>query len=360
MKLLCTLLGVFTSAFLSCVEAQDATSDYFGFHYELIQPNTFTPLAVNVTLDPDGLHYRSIAEAFGSNNEIGLKADSGQAQSDTIWIKDGATWLQIYYNSKEVEAFGMTKGWRAVGFGNFDMAEYIIPPNTGFFIQSRKNFEWYIAYTGYVKQAPTYHEVSRGFNILNSGYPTAISLNDSKINLSKSFKKGDSMSGDIVWLYRGFENDSPVYDQYYYTEGNFFFSEGWKKVGEGDVDAGEHTILNTLIIETKGDGGTVVVYPPAGFPNYNNTQPTAPPKPNVYTFLALDELGDPHFNVVWEADSPNIDYTTEIWGEFRKEWWPLNTMWGESRQLLSNRAGILGLQRGIGKVKAAWQKPQID
>ena len=356
MKLLVTSLGVLALALFSCAKAQDATSSFFGFHYELIQPNTFTPLAVNVTPATDGLHYRSIAETFGNNNEIGLKADT-QAQSDTVWVKDGSNWLQIYYNDKEIEAFGITKGWRAVGFGNIDMAGYIIPLNAGFFIQSKKDFEWYIAYVGYVKQQPMYHEVAKGFNVLNSGYPTGISLNDSKISLSEGFKKGDAMTGDIIWLYRNGDSEGvdPSYEQYYYSEGDFFFSEGWKKVGNGDIDAGEDIILNTLIIQTRGDGGTVVVYPPAGFPNYDNTRPLAPFKPNVYPFLHLGGLGDPYFNVFWYADAPNIDYTTEIWGEFNKEWWSLNTLWGEQGDVLSNWAAILGLQRGIGRVKATWR-----
>ena len=353
MKLLATSLGVLALALFSCAKAQDAISSFFGFHYELIQPNTFTPLAVNVTPATDGLHYRSIAETFGNNNEIGLKADT-QQQSDILWIKDGSNWLQIYYNNKEIEAFGITKGWRAIGFGNIDMAGYIIPENTGFFIQSKKDFEWYIAYVGYVKQQPMYHEVANGFNVLNSGYPTGISLNDSKINLSEGFKKGDAISGDIIWLYRGLKNNLPVYDRYYYSEGDLFFSKGWKKVSNGDMDAGEDIILNTLIIETKGDGGTVVVYPLAGFPNYNNTRPAAPPNPNVYNFMSIDR-GEPYFNVFWYADAPNIDYTTEIWDEFNKEWWSLNTLWGEQGDILSNWAAILSLQRGIGRVRATWR-----
>ena len=355
MKLLATSLGVLAITLSSLAKAQDAISDFFGFHYELIQPNTFTPIAVNVTQNREGLHSRSINDTFGTNNEVGLKTEAGLNKSDVIWVKDGSDWLQIYYNNVENEVFGITKGWKAIGLGNQDMGAYFIPLNSGLFIQSRKDFEWYIAWTGYIKQQPMYHEVIKGFNVLNSGYPTQISLNDSKINLSKGFKKGDALSGDIIWIYRGLQNNLPVYDRYYYSEGDFFFTEGWKKVGNGDMDAGEDTILNTLIIETRGDGGTVVVYPPVGFPDYNNTSPLAPIKAEVYTLLTLDEFGDPFFNVLWEARAREIDYTTQIWDEFSKEWWNLNTLWGEKGEVLSNWAAILGLQRGVGRVKATWQ-----
>ena len=377
MKLLCTLLGVLTSAFLSCVEAQDATSSYFGFHYEFVKPNSFTPLAVNVTQNAHGIHSRSIEETFGSNNEIGLKAESGLWESDTIWVKDGLEWLQIYYNNKDLEPFGMTKGWRARGRANTDMGDYIIPPNTGFFIQSKKDFEWYVAYGGYVRQQPMVYEVTNGFNILNRGYPTPIRLNESRIERSEGFKKGDSVSGDIIWLYRSYRDESAYYERYYYTEGNFFFTEGWKKIGGGDGDAGEDTITNAFIIQTKGDGGRIVLHPPVGFVK-KQTQPLnniAPPKPNVYTFISVDDFGDPYFNIAWQADNSNINYTTEIWDynvnfliDPFGEWWTLNIMTGfDAGQVLSNGAYILGFynpRSGIGRVVATWatplKKPQID
>jgi hypothetical protein len=359
MKLLCTLLGVFTSLFLSCVEAQDTTSSFAGFHYELIQPNTFTPLAVNVTQNPDGLHFRSIEETFGSNNEIGLKAESNQGDSDVIWVKDGLNWLQIYYNNRNLEAFGMTKGWRALGLANTNMGGYIIPLNTGFFIQSKKDFEWYIAYAGYVRQNPMVYQISKGFNVLNRGYPTRIRLNESRIELSEGFKKGDSGSGDIIWLYRKPDHREPWYDRYYYTEGNLFLTEGWKKVGDGDTDVGEHTITNTLIIQTKGVGGRIVMYPPIGFQK-KKTQPILnqvdPPKPDVLTYITLDEWGNPYFNIAWQAHNSNVNYTTEIWDDFNREWWSLNTLMGDAGQVLSSWASIMPLQRGVARVTATWNK----
>tara|TARA_R110002012_G_scaffold95147_2_gene230061 strand:- start:140 stop:1228 length:1089 start_codon:yes stop_codon:yes gene_type:complete len=356
MKLLVALLGVFTSAFLSCVEAQNTTSDYFGFHYELIEPNTFTPIAVNVTQATDGLHYRSISEAFGNNNEVGLKAGSDQTESDTIWIKDGSNWLQIYYNSRDIEVFGITKGWRAVGFGNMDMGGYIIPLNAGFFIQSRKHFEWYVAFTGYVRQEPMDYHVQHGFNFLNRGYPARVSLNDSKIQLSKGFKKGDAMTGDIVWLYRDGDSEGidPYYDQYYYSEGNIFMNEGWKKLGRDVSDAGEEFIPNTLIIQTRGVGGEIVLHPPTDFRVKKITALNMPPKPYVYTLLSLDKFGDPYFNVIWQSNSSEINYTTEVWDEHNKEWWQLDSQTAEAGAVLSNWASILGLRYGLGRVVAGW------
>ena len=280
-------------------------------------------------------------------------------QSDTIWVKDGANWLQIYYNTQEIEAFGVTEGWRAIGFGNTDMGDYIIPPNTGFFIQSKKIHEWYVAYGGYVREQPMVYQVTNGFNILNRGYPTPIRLNESRIERSEGFKKGDSGSGDIIWLYRSNWNESPYYEQYYYTEGDFFFTEGWKKIGEGDVDAGGDTITNAFLIQTRGEGGRIVLHPPVGFVK-KQTQPViknAPPKPNVYTFISLDNFGDPYFNIAWQADNSNIHYTTEIW---EGHWWSLNTLTGDTGQLLSNWAYILGFNNprsGIGRVVATWATP---
>ena len=363
MKLLATSLGVLAIALFSFAKAEDtiSTSAFFGFHYEFVKPNSFTPLAVNVTQTPDGFHYRSIAETFGTNNEIGLKSQSDQTQADTIWVKDGANWLQIYYNDQEIEAFGITKGWRAIGFGNIDMGGYIIPVNTGFFVQSRKNFEWYMADGGYVRKQPMVYEVTTGFNILNRGYPTPIRLDESGIERAEGFKKGDPVSGDIIWLYRSNWNESPYYERYYYTEANFFFTEGWKKIGHGIDDAGADTITNAFLIETRGEGGRIVLYPPAGFAN-KITQPVnniAPPKPDIYTFISTNEVGDPYFNVAWESKSSNINYTTQVWDDFGKVWWSLNTLTGGSGEILSNWASILSFsypRSGLGKVTAWWNE----
>jgi len=365
MKLLVALLGVFTSAFLSCVEAQNTTSDFFGFHYEFVKPNSFTPLAVNVTQTPDGLHHHSIQETFGANNEIGLMAQSGfpVGEFDVIWVKDGSTWLQIYYNNYD-DLFGLSIGWKAIGLGNTDMGDYIIPQNTGFFIQSKKDFEWYTAHGGYVRQESMVYEVTNGFNILNRGYPTPIRLNESGIERSEGFKKGDSSSGDIIWLYRSNWQQDGYYEQYYYTEGNFFLTEGWKKIGEGNVDAGGDTITNTFIIQTKGQGGTVILHPPKGLVK-KQTQPIndiAVPKPNIYTYF-LEDWGEPYFNIAWEADNSNINYAVDIWDVNVNggEWWTVfNAMRGDTGDVLSTWAYILGFtnpRSGIGRVVATWVTP---
>ena len=357
MKLLVTLLGVFTSAFLSCVEAQNATSDYFGFHYELIEPNSFTPVAINVTENADGTNNRSISDIFGEKNEINLKVSATPNQSDVIWVKeDSGIWLQIYYNATNIEAFGITEGWRYIGGGNHDIGDYIIPQNKAFFIQSKKDFEWYMAFGGYVRQEPMTYWVQHGFNFLNRGYPARISLNDSKIHLSKGFKKGDAMTGDIVWLYRDGDSEGvdPYYEQYYYSEGNIFMTEGWKKLGGDISDAGEEFIPNTLIIQTRGAGGKVVLHPPPGFPYPKKTTPSIPPKPQVYTYLSLDEFGDPYFNVIWQSNDSQINYTTEIWDDYNKGWWQLDSRTVEAGVILDQWASILGLRYGLGRVVAGW------
>ena len=342
-------LILFLLLFLSTASSGEPRSDYFGFHTQVIKANSFTPLSLNVTRHRGGIHTQNINESFGLTNEIGLKSSDFGKDADIIWVQDGDDWLQIFYSEDSPPFF--TQGWRAIGYGNIDMGPYPIPLNSGLFIQSKKEDDWLIGFSGYVRQDAMFYNVRTGFNILNRGYPLPIPLNQSGIEQSFGFKKGDQKTGDLIWARR----EDGIYDQYYYTEGLEFppLNEGWKKIGEGDRDVGWEEIPNTLIIETRNHiGGQIILYPPAGLERQKTlTELGDPPRPYIFPRIAIDHDG-PYFVVAWLAHNFNVLYTTQVFDG--GHWFDIDSQRGIQNEILSNWASILPLGRGIGRIISEW------
>ena len=92
---------------------------------------------------------------------MGLKSgDPDLREPDIVWLPHWGEWLEIYYN----------EGWKGVGFGDQDMGKQAPALNRGFFIQSRREADWYLIFSGYVKQDAMVYEIENGLNVLNRGY----------------------------------------------------------------------------------------------------------------------------------------------------------------------------------------------
>ena len=329
------ILGLLASSFIAAAPAQETVTPLFGFHTELVEANTATPISVNVTRTRDGIHSQTIAQTFGPYNESGLQEGSAEdREADIVWGKEGNRWLQFYFNN----------GWKAVGYRNADMSGYAIPHDRGFFIESRADNDWLIAFGGYVRQDPMVYYVTQGFNILNRGFPIPIPLHHSGIERSHGFGPDD-----IVWLY----DEGGVYNRYYY-EG------GWKKSGSSG-DYGEVVIPSTLVIQTMGKGGRVVLFPPQGLQKSktlpNKTLVPPPPMPQVGMAFTQNERGTELFQISWNAWGPKVLYRTEV---FEENWFEISAKSGHPQQTLFDEAimvtaaGRIRLRWGIARVRAEW------
>jgi hypothetical protein len=187
-------------------------------------------------------------------------------------------------------------------------------------------------------------------NILNKGFPTNIKLNESGIEQSEGFEHGDQNTGDIIWLYR----TSGMYDRYYYTDGQSFppLTPGWKQVGNGNEDVGHHIISSSFIVETKGGGGEIILYPPAGFVRPKRaTDPLAPPRANLYWSILKDDQDRNNFVMWWGSTGGNIIYTTEVFNG--SSWIYLSEQRNLPGHPLSNYA-TLGMGWGVARVVSEW------
>ena len=350
MKALVLTIGLLTLVLQSFLGAQSSTSAPIGFHSELVKADSFSPIGVNVTNNANAFHHRNVEDMFGPNNETGLKAGK-PGDADIVWFPDFERgYVKIYYNDILQTFPPITIGWRGIGFGNADMSQVTPPSNRGFFIQSRRDYDWYIAFGGFIKQTEMFYDVEPGMNILNKGFPTNIKLNESGIEQSEGFEHGDQNTGDIIWLYR----TSGMYDRYYYTDGQSFppLTPGWKQVGNGNEDVGHHIISSSFIVETKGGGGEIILYPPAGFVRPKRaTDPLAPPRANLYWSILKDDQDRNNFVMWWGSTGGNIIYTTEV---FNGSSWIFIS---EQRNLpghpLSNYA-TLGMGWGVARVVSEW------
>ena len=64
------ILGFLVLSFIASTSAQETVSPLFGFHTELVEANTATPISVNVTRTQDGIHSQTIGQTFGQYNAV--------------------------------------------------------------------------------------------------------------------------------------------------------------------------------------------------------------------------------------------------------------------------------------------------
>lgn len=355
-KLLTQIL-IFLLVFLPSASAQQSTSTYFGFHSERIRAKQTSPVSINVTQDPDGVHFQTIEEMFGPENQVGLKSgDPDLLEPDIVWVAQrGFPWLEIYYN----------EGWKAIGFGDRDMGKEAPALNRGFFIESRREVDWYIIFDGYVKRDAMIYEIDNGLNVLNRGYPLSFTLNDSGIAWSSGFTWGDELTGDLIWLYN---RDTEA--EHYYFSGS---TKRWHKVGSGDEDFGNESISATFAIMARGEGGEIIINTPAVLRRSKTisegTSPVnPPPAPYIYTLLLNNNLGDPYFFALWHSYNFRVRYNTEVINPNSNSWITVDSqigsVWWENPlakdaipQRLWTFASVRRARLGVGRVVAQWDSP---
>jgi len=351
---LCTLLGLIGLAVSNISYSQQSVSTPVGFHTEIIKGNSFSLLGTNVSNHPAGDLARSISQAFGPNNEAGLTAGLWD-EADNIWVPHNGGYKRLYYNDEDRAFPPITVGWRAFGHGDADMSDFQLPQSTGIFFQSRAEEDWYVTFGGYVRETKIQANVVPGINVLNRGFPADITLQQSGIDSSDGFTPGDSANGDIVWCFR----EDGSYDRYYYirdiSDNNpFKITNGWKKIGGGDDFAGTELLSSAFIIEVRGAGGGIVLYPPALLQRLSFiTTPAAPPRPIVYPTFVQDDDASQYFLIYWYAYNANVNYHTEIYSP--GNWWHLSTQTNMINQPLTNFAP-LSFGSGIARVVAEYKE----
>jgi hypothetical protein len=233
--------------------------------------------------------------------------------------------------------------------------------------------DWYLIFGGYVKRDAMIYEIDNGLNVLNRGYPLSFTLNDSGIAWSSGFTWGDELTGDLIWLY-----NRDVEAEHYYFSG---ITRRWHKVGSGDEDFGNQPLSATFAIMARGQGGKIIIYPPAAIrrsktidapdgktriskPSPNNP----PPAPYIYTRLLNNNRGEPYFFALWHSYNFRVRYNTEVITFNSNSWITVQSQtssvsWENPLakeaipQLLWTYASVRSVGLGVGRVVAEWDGP---
>ena len=127
-------------AIVSPIGAQ-TISNLTGFQVERIKPNSLNLIGLNTSVTPNASTAKTIYRIFGENaTNAYVKKSNDPSEADNIWvIQNDGTWLQIYYAPGGGGFPPVTEGWRAVGYGNTDMAGTLV--KGGFLYQSKRDEE---------------------------------------------------------------------------------------------------------------------------------------------------------------------------------------------------------------------------
>ena len=196
----------------------------------------------------------SIASVFGSNNESGLTSALTFAASDQVWLFNGAGFDKYYYAQG---GFGSTEGWKDSA-GNDVIPENINTIYTDAIILfSAEGND--VVVSGEIKTTSTQIAAVGQLNYFGGIYPVDSTLasafgenNSSGLTSALTFAASDQ-----IWIFNG-----ASFDKYFYAQGGFGSTEGWKDSNSNDVDP---TTINIpagyVFINNDGDQNIPVAPP---------------------------------------------------------------------------------------------------
>lgn len=208
----------------------------------------------------------TIADAFGSANEVGLAPGStNSAGADLVWVQTDSGFSKVYYNAVAGSGFGAVGvGWKTTTTGNVDASKTPIYYNDAIFIERRGTGPLSITFTGHVVTDASVVAVQPGFNYVNRILPVEFSLGESGLEAYLTQGNTNSSIADIIWVSDG----TGGYKQYYYngTAGSGFgaIGVGWKGTTTGNTDQSGVDLSGGFIIQRKGDAKNIVLPIPAG------------------------------------------------------------------------------------------------
>ena len=313
------------SLLCDALPGQGAVSASFGFHSEVIKAGQTTPLGINVSRRPGAavLAY-TVGQLFGQENQAGLlKNDPDRRNGDVVWLKEGNSWLQIYWN----------KGWKAIGAGDEDFSGRQIAENTGVFITSKAEKDSLLVFGGYLLKQAVALTVFPGFNLVTRGWPVPVTLDETHLSKSPGLSPED-----VVWLWDGAQYLQLRWDGRQWTD------------LDGAGDFGAVLVPSLLAIQVKGPGGLIIMHPPRYLIDAKSLPDRkAPTPPAVELGFSATVRGNPTFRAEWQSSSSKLEYSTEIWS--RHGWFSIGRQRGDRGEILFSEALLHRLKCGAARVR---------
>ena len=355
--LLLIRLLILLLAIVSPLGAQ-TISNLAGFQVERIKANSLTLIGLNSSVNPNGNVSRSIGRIFGSSSAAYILGDTNPINADIVWVpREDGSWLQLFYSPGGETFPPITKGWRAVGYGDQDMSGTMV--KRAFFYQSKRNEDWGLAIGGFVSNQNNNISSNKEWTLLNRGTPVPITFSEANISSSPGLIKGSETKADILWIQR-----DGLWEGYYYALKQKIptLTEGWKKLGDGNKDHSYTEISSSAIYlqapkwavsnNTLPAERLITIWPPAGFgAGKKLTDPLDPPAAMVNHILEWgfgQNTNLLYFVITWPGKA-GISYTTEYYDGM--QWQYLQQHQGTGGpELLFNYAVVNRLPWGVARV----------
>jgi hypothetical protein len=337
-------------------------SNLSGFQVERIRANSLTIIGLNSSVNPNGSVSRSIGKIFGPSSAAYILGNTNPINADIIWVpNEDGTWLQIFWSPGGNVFPPITRGWRAVGYGDQDMSGTMV--NRAFFYESKRDTDWGLAIGGYVRRSNNNITSNKDWTLLNRGTPVPVNFTEANISSSVGILKGNESEADIFWIQK-----NGLWEGYYYALKQTFppLTEGWKKIGDGNRDHSYTEISSSAIFlqapkwavadNTLPAKRLITIWPPAGFLTKKLTDPSEPPAAMVSNMLDWgfgQNANNLYFVISWPGKM-GISYTSEYYDKLLG-WTFLATSEGTGGpELLFNYAVVNNLPWGVARVTSEW------
>ena len=235
-----------------------------GQHSRIVsmtQNTVTTEMELTLDADPANNGYiirkvRTLGDYFGADNSAGFQEGSADT-ADVIWLPDGEAFKKAYY-SEEVLVLGVTAGWKLVGAGNDDQANFPIDFTSGLIVERRGEEALDLTFTGHVKLTPTTVMADAPFTYLSRVYPAGATLGNSGIESVVTPGSPDATTN--LWLADG----AGAFKKGYFAAEVLVLgiTEGWKLVGAGNDDQSDFPLTSGVIIQRNQDAFELTLTPP--------------------------------------------------------------------------------------------------
>ncbi len=246
--------GAFTTAFTA--GAQLILKITSGTNAGIVQDVTaFTATTVTTAQDISALVtagdkyelrvVQTVASLFGAANEAGLLAGTASS-ADVIWVPNGdGNYTRIFRSSGGIPGVG----WRAIGGGSTDRANFPIAFVDAFFVERKGATDLNVVFVGHVQTTATKTSVINGFNPVSRVIPVGVKLGQS--GLETQLQQGTASSADLIWNPDG----TGSYTRYFYSTGGIP-GVGWRSVGGGSTDRQNDELKSGYLVERKQASAT--------------------------------------------------------------------------------------------------------
>lgn len=218
---------------------------------------TTNELTFDPTISAEGF-YRihrppTISSVFDAEDGSTYLQAGSSNTADIIWLSNNdRTYTRIYRNNTVGVFPPLNPGWRAIGGGDSDFADFPINPLLGFFIERRSSEPLSIPVTGYPITIDRLETPFIGFNAVARRFTYGYTLGQLTSNSpSLGIRGGDEESADIIWLPKG----DGTYERVYFNSVIKPFpptTRGWRRIGSpANEDVSGLKVPSAFIYENR-------------------------------------------------------------------------------------------------------------